>query len=94
MPPEEAAAMRFPSVDEWMAYQRSVWQATEHWLDTVTEADLERHVTFRPFGEVTVLWTLRQTLINHGFLHLGEVYHVRTLLGLVNPELPDTDPLP
>jgi hypothetical protein len=92
MPVEEAAALRLPSVEEWMAYQRLVWQATEQWLDTITEADLSRTVNFRPFGEVTVGWTCRQTLGNHGFLHLGETYHIRTMLGFVNPELPDTDP--
>src|SRR5262245_11247163 len=37
MPPEEAARMRLPSVEQWMAYQRAVWQATDAWLNSVTE---------------------------------------------------------
>jgi hypothetical protein len=88
---EDAASLRLPSVAEWMAYQRAVWQATNEWLDSISESDLERVVNFRPFGEVTVGWTCRQTLGNHGYLHLGEAYHIRTMLGLINPELPETN---
>jgi DinB superfamily len=82
MPPEEAASMRLPSVEQWMTYQRAVWQATDAWLDAVTEADLQRTVRFAPFGEVTVMTAVRIPIVNHGFTHLGQVQHLRKLQGL------------
>ena len=86
LPPEEAAQMRLPPVDQWLAYQRGVWQATDAWLDAITEADLERQVRVMPFGEITVMTAVRMPIVNHGFLHLGQVQHLRTLQSLRGDE--------
>jgi hypothetical protein len=82
MPPEDAHQLRIPSIGEWMTYQRAVWQATSHWLEAATETDLQRQVRIPPFGEITVLTALRIPILNHGFMHIGQVQHVRTLQGL------------
>jgi len=87
MPAEEAARLRLPAAEQWMPYQRAVWQATDAWLASVTEADLQRPVLIRPFGEIPILTALRQILISHGYMHLGQVYHLRTLQGLKSTDM-------
>ena len=82
MPPAEAAQMQLPSVEQWMIYQRAVWQATDAWLNAVAEGDLLRPVRIMPFGEITVLTAVRIPIVNHGFLHLGQGGHLRNLQGL------------
>jgi hypothetical protein len=87
MPPEAAAQMQLPAVQQWMTYQRAVWQATDTWLNAVTEEDLLRIVRIMPFGEITVLTAVRIPIVNHGFLHLGQVGHLRKLQGLKSSDL-------
>ena len=87
MPAEEAARLRIPSIGDWMTYQQAVWQATGQWLDGISEADLQRQVKINPFGDITVLTALRIPIVNHGFMHLGQVQHLRTLQGLKASEL-------
>jgi hypothetical protein len=82
MPAQEAARLRIASIGEWMAYQGAVWQATSQWLDAATEADLQRQVKIMPFGDISVLTALRIPILQHGFMHLGQVQHLRTLQGL------------
>jgi hypothetical protein len=87
MPPEEAAQMRLPAAEQWMTYQQAVWQATDAWLDSVAEADLLRTVRIMPFGEIPVLTAVRIPIVNHGFLHLGQVGLLRKLQGLKSSDL-------
>jgi DinB superfamily len=87
MPSEEAARMRVPSAEQWMTYQQAVWQATDNWLGSVTEEDILRTVRIMPFGDITVMTALRIPIVNHGFLHLGQVGHLRKLQGLKSSDL-------
>jgi hypothetical protein len=87
MPPAEAAQMRLPALDQWMSYQGSVWQATDIWLNSLTEADLQCIVSFKPFGDVTVMTAVRIPILNHGFMHIGQVQHLRQLQGLKGSEM-------
>jgi DinB family protein len=82
MPAAEAAQMRLPAIAGWLAYQHAVWQATDAWLDGLTEAELQRLVRFQPFGEIPVLTAVRIPLVNHGFMHVGQVQHLRQMQGL------------
>lgn len=87
MPAEEAVRLRLPPADQWMNYQHAVWRATDEWLASVTDADLQRQVLIKPFGEIPILTALRQIIIGHGYMHLGQVYHLRTLQGLKTTEM-------
>jgi hypothetical protein len=87
MPADEAARMRLPAAEQWMEYQQAVWQATDAWLGGVMEEDLLHTHRIQPFGEITVLSTLRIPIVNHGFLHLGQVAHLRKLQGLKSSDL-------
>jgi hypothetical protein len=87
MSPAEAAQMRLPAIDQWLTYQRAVWQATDAWLNAIAEADLERQVRIMPFGDISVLTGIRMPIINHGFAHLGQVQHLRAVQGLKGSEL-------
>ena len=87
MAPAEAAQVRLPSLEHWMTYQTSVWQATAAWFNGVTEADLQRIVSFKPFGDITVMTAIRIPLLNHGFMHIGQVQHLRQLQGLKGSDL-------
>jgi DinB superfamily len=87
MPLVDAAQLRLPAVDQWLAYQRAVWQATDSWLNSLTEADLQRQVSFKPLGDTTVMTAVRIPIVNHGFQHLGQVQHLRQLQGLRGSEM-------
>lgn len=87
MTPAEAAQMRLPALEQWMAYQTSVWRATATWLDGLAEADLQRIVSFKPFGDITVMTAIRIPILNHGFMHIGQVQHLRQLQGLKGSDM-------
>lgn len=80
--PEQAVALRLPSAEEWLAYQRAVWQASDAYLGSVGDGELERRVRIAGFGEIPARQALTTILVTHGFTHLGEIHHIRTLLGL------------
>jgi hypothetical protein len=82
MPPEQAAAFRLPALPDWMEYQRGVWKACEESLSNMSDADLEKPVTVRPLGEMPARRALMNVCVTHCFTHLGEVYHLRALMGL------------
>jgi uncharacterized damage-inducible protein DinB len=79
--------MQLPTVEQWMGYQQAVWHSTDGWLNAVTEEDLLRNVRIMPFGDITVMTAVRIPIINHGFLHLGQVGHLRKLQGLKSSDL-------
>lgn len=82
MPPEEAYALRLPSVGDFLDYARKVWASTDRYLDSLTAEELSRVTRVNPFGEIPVLQALGQTLIAHGNQHLGEIWLTRELQGL------------
>jgi len=79
---EQAVALRLPSAEEWLSYQRAVWQATDAYLASLSDADLERTVRIAPFGEIPARQAMTTILVTHGFTHLGEIHHLRSLMGL------------
>ena len=82
MPPEEAYALRVPSVGDFLDYARKVWAKTDQYLQDITVDELGRITKIMPFGEIPVLQALGQTIIAHGNQHLGEVWLTRELQGL------------
>lgn len=79
---EQAQSMRLPPIDQWMEYQRSVWQATDDYLSAVDDASLERTVKVMPFGEIPAHRALSMPVLTHGHGHLGEICVLRVLQGL------------
>jgi hypothetical protein len=82
MPPEEAAKIRLPSSAEVMPYLKSVWQNTEAYLAGLDEAKLTEEIELRGLGKRTYEQILGNTLMTHGFSHLGEIWSVKGLQGM------------
>jgi hypothetical protein len=79
---EEARALRIRSTDGWPAYQGAVWRATEAFLASMTDESLQEKTTVKPLGEMPVLNAIGNMCVTHGYMHLGEIAHLRGLLGL------------
>ena len=82
MTTEDAHALRLPAIDEWMGYQRAVWQATDDYLSSVSDEALEEKTLVRPFGELRGRQALSTVVLTHGHGHLGEICVLRVLQGL------------
>ena len=82
MSTEDANALRLPPIDEWLGYQRAVWQATDAYLASLDEAALDRVRTLRPFGELSAAQALSRSCLTHGHTHFGEICIMRGLQGL------------
>ena len=65
----------------FQAYRKAVHKETDAWLETLTEADLEREV-FWFNGANTVGGLLRMVVIHHQLLHSGEISTIKGLQGL------------
>ena len=84
MSTEDAHALRLPPMDDWMAYQRDVWQATDAYLSSLDDAALDRMVTIRPLPEMKVRQALSNMMLTHGHSHFGEICVLRVLQGLAS----------
>ena len=79
MPPQEAHALRLPSVAAFLEYARQVWSSTDRYLDDADVEELSRIVKVNPFGEIAAAQALGQTVVEHGNQHLGEIWLIREL---------------
>ncbi len=82
MPVEAAHALRLPPIDQWMAYQQAVWQATDDYLSSVDDESLERMVQVKPLPEMKARQALSNIVLTHGHSHFGEMTLLRVLQGL------------
>ncbi len=82
MTTEDAQALRLPSLDDWMAYQQAVWQATGEFLDGIDDDALGQQVNVRPFPEMPMSQAISTIVLTHGHSHLGEICVLRVLQGL------------
>jgi hypothetical protein len=78
---EEAQALRIKDVPLFRAYMQKVWGSTDEFLGTLDPAALDRTVTVKPLGEMTVGRVLAQVCVAHGMMHFGEIELARTLIG-------------
>ncbi len=78
----DAHALRLPPLDQWLAYQQAVWQASDAYLSSIDDGALERTVRVMPFGEIPARQTLSGVVLTHGHGHLGEICVLRVLQGL------------
>jgi hypothetical protein len=79
---EAAQSLRLPPVDEWLPYQRAVWQASDDYLGSIDDSALEREVKVMPFGDIPAYRALSMPVLTHGHGHLGEICVLRVLQGL------------
>jgi hypothetical protein len=66
-------------------YGRAVSQATVEYVRTVPEDVLAQVQLVKPLGEMPRWRIVRQVLMTHGFMHLGEINLARGMLGLQFP---------
>ena len=81
MSTEDAHALRIKDVALFREYMGRVAARTSEFLATLDAAGLDRPVTIKPLGEMTVGRALAQVCVSHGFQHAGEIELARTLVG-------------
>ena len=79
---QDAQELRIDSRDDFLTYMDDVAAATDGYLAGLDDAALEQKTTVKPLGEMPVLNAIGNMCLTHGFTHLGEVAHLRGLLGL------------
>lgn len=94
---EEMIHQRIGDYDAFKAYQRTVFDRTEDWLDHLDPAVLTKVLVTRPFPEqiastysarvagpegITVLDATECWIYQHGLRHMGEIELARGLVGL------------
>ncbi|HZP39860.1 MAG TPA: DinB family protein [Methylomirabilota bacterium] len=81
MSTEEAQALRIKDVPLFREYMARVWAATDALIASASPALLEKTITVKPLGDMTVIQCLGQVGLTHGMTHLGEIELARTLIG-------------
>ncbi len=79
---EDAHALRIRDIPGFMEYTRQVRARTDAFLDTWDPADYDTEITLNPLGTMTKLQSLGQQGFPHGFAHIGEIAHIRSMLGV------------
>lgn len=79
---EDAQALRIDSKEDFLAYMDAVAGATDGFLADLDDQALEQKTTVKPLGEISLRNAIGTMCLTHGFTHLGEVQHLRGLLGL------------
>jgi len=83
MTEDEANAVQVHDVPKWLEYQRSVWNATDEYLASMSPAEFEqRKVTIKPLGEMSLWDGIYGVCLSHGYRHVGEIEYVRGVQGL------------
>jgi uncharacterized damage-inducible protein DinB len=79
---EDAQTLRIADKAAFLEYMGAVWKATDAYMTTMTEERLQERTTVRPLGEMAIESAIGNMCLTHGFTHLGEIAHLRGLLGL------------
>lgn len=78
---DEAHALRFPSAEQLAQYGRDVAEAVTQRIEAMSDDYLATVNKIVPWGEITRLEAIGQTIVAHGNAHLGQIDLARTLLG-------------
>jgi hypothetical protein len=82
MSAEQAAALRLPSLADFLKYTENAFKASEAYLETLKEAELDRVEEFQFLGKRSFGSVIGGVILNHGAGHLGEIWYVKGLQGL------------
>lgn len=79
---DEANSLQINSIDQFGEYMTEVWQSTSEYLSDASESDLEKQFVVRPFGERSSAQIIMESLLTHGFTHVGEMLMLKRLQGI------------
>ncbi len=79
---EDAQSLRINSKEDFLTYMKAVANATDEYLAGLDDAAMEQTTTVKPIGEMPVRDAIGAMCLTHGFTHLGEIAHLRGLMGL------------
>ena len=79
---EDAQNLRLDPKEVFYDYMQAVWQATDDFLANTNDEALQEMTTVKPLGEMPVQNAIGNMCLTHGFTHLGEIAHLRGLMGL------------
>jgi len=79
---EDAQHLRLEPQDAFYEYMQAVWKATDDFLAASDDESLMAMTTVKPLGEMPVQNAIGNMCLTHGFTHLGEIAHLRGLMGL------------
>lgn len=79
---EEARALTIGNVAVLREYGRSVGEEVIAFLKQVPLADLDAVQMVKPLGEMPKWRVVRQVMMTHGFMHLGEINLIKGTMGL------------
>jgi hypothetical protein len=82
MSAEEAAALRINDLPAFVQYMEHTYSATNAYLSTLKEDDLDQVRDMPGRGKDSLGGTLGSILVRHGTGHLSEIWYVKGLLGL------------
>ena len=77
----EAQALRIKDVPLFREYMGKVWAGADELIAGAPPELLEKVITVKPLGDMTVVQCLGQVGLTHGMTHLGEIELARTLIG-------------
>ena len=77
----EAQALRIKDVGLFREYTAKVWAGTDELFASATPELLDKTITVKPLGDMSVVQCLGQVGLTHGMTHLGEIDLARTLVG-------------
>ena len=81
MSTEEAQALRIKDVPLFREYMGKVWAGTDELIAGAPPELLDKIITVKPLGDMSVVQCLGQVGLTHGMTHLGEIELARTLIG-------------
>jgi len=78
----DAQNLRLEPKEDFQSYMNAVWDATDAYLAAADDEFLQQKTTVKPLGEMPIQSAIGNMCLTHGFMHLGEIAHLRGLQGL------------
>ena len=82
MTEQQAAEVRINNLQDFIGYIQSTFNASESWLETLKEVDLEQIQDLPVLGKRSLYEVIGGTTLVHSAEHLGEIWYIKGLQGL------------